>query len=78
MISGTYIPLANPNVKKNTTKKELSLNLILIVKNIYIFQKAIRIVTHILVQTVSPKSPALKVMSWHQLFIKTWIALSTG
>ena len=35
MISGTYIPLANPNVKKNTTKKELSLNLILIVKNIY-------------------------------------------
>ena len=40
MISGTYIPLANPNVKKNTTKKELSLNLILIVKNIYIFQKS--------------------------------------
>ena len=78
MISGTYIPLANPNVKKkNTAKKELSLNLILIVKNIYIFQKAIRIVTHILVQTVSPKSPALKVMSWPQLF-KSWIALSTG
>ena len=40
MISGTYIALANFNVqKKNTTKKELSLNLILIVKNIYFSKK---------------------------------------
>ena len=40
MISGTYIPLTNSNVKqKNTTEKELSLNSILIVKNIYFSKK---------------------------------------